>query len=81
MFVTIQLNGRQVLIEKDKNMTKRITRKKDIPEGYFEETIPVDKESDLDYWKSWFKKKNIQTVTIERKGKFILCREGIEAIS
>jgi len=62
-------------------MTKKTRRKKDVLEGYFEETLPMEKESDLDYWKSWFKEKNIQTVVIERNGKFILCREGIEAVA
>lgn len=52
--------------------------KEKCPDGFFEFSKPQKKKSDLAEWKKHFKKIGIKTVVIERDGKYILCREGID---
>lgn len=53
---------------------------REIPKGMFAVTNPQTYKKDLAGWESFFKDKGIKTEILEDPdGKFVLCREGIEA--
>ena len=62
-------------------MPKVKVTEKEVPEGMFIMSKPMDRKSYLIGWEKHFWEKGIQTQIIQdTKNKFYLCREGVEAI-